>query len=78
LSYAPTVGILAGRTNENYSIRRRFLAGGQQRRWSFLFSRASETLACNATAEKKQEPSKWCAVRPKDFEREFGADILRC
>jgi len=24
LSYAPTVGILAGRTNENYSIRLRF------------------------------------------------------
>jgi len=32
LSYAPTVGILAGRTNENYSIRCRFLAGEQQRR----------------------------------------------
>jgi len=31
LSYAPTVGILAGRTNENYNIRRRFLAGEQQR-----------------------------------------------
>src|SRR5438128_5251789 len=27
LSYAPTVGILAGRTNKNYSIRLRFFAG---------------------------------------------------
>jgi hypothetical protein len=27
LSYAPTVGILAGRTNKNYSIRVRFPSG---------------------------------------------------
>jgi len=29
LSYAPTVGILAGKTNKNYSIRRRILAGAK-------------------------------------------------